>query len=119
MEIEGKVFAILPPVSGTTARGNWIRQEIVVEFKSGDFDRKLSLSFWGDKTQQLASLQVGELVRANFDLDSREYNGRWFTTAQAWKLERGIGVAPTPPMDPFDAPPVEESNFATSYNEPF
>ncbi len=113
MEIEGTVYAVLAPVSGQSARGNWVRQEMVIETKSGEFDRKLALTFWGDKTAQLANLQKGELVKVFFDLDSREFNGKWFTTAGAWKIERGMNVNNTPHFD--TPPPMEEPD----YNEPF
>ena len=111
MELEGTVYAILPIVSGSSPRGNWSRQEIVVEFKSGEFDRKLSLSFWGDKTNQIANIAVGEKVKAYFDLESREFNGKWFTTAQAWKLDRNINVAQQA------APSMEDIGPGAAYDD--
>ena len=111
MELEGVVYAILPIVSGVSPRGNWSRQEIVIEFKSGEFDRKLSISFWGDKTAQLANIAVGEQVKAFFDLESREFNGKWFTTAQAWKLDRNINVAQQ------QAPQMEEIGPDSAYED--
>lgn len=115
MEIEGTVYAILPAVTGQSPRGNWVRQEMVIEHSSGEYTNKLALSFWGDKTSQLSSLNVGERVKASFDVVSRESNGRWFTTAQAWRVERGINAAPTN-----FAPPVDEGDFnGGGYNEPF
>ncbi|MEG1635181.1 MAG: DUF3127 domain-containing protein [Rikenellaceae bacterium] len=115
MEIEGTVYAILPQVSGQSSRGSWVRQEMVIEFKSGEFNKKLSLSFWGDKTNQLANLKQGEMVKAFFDLESREFNGKWFTTAQTWKIERSI-----PQNEAMQGvPPIEEVPFSDDYNEPF
>ena len=111
MELEGIVYAILPVASGSSPRGNWSRQEIVVEFKSGEFNRKLCLSFWGDKTAQLTNVAVGERIKAFFDLESREFNGKWFTTAQAWKLERNINVASQ------TAPSMEDIGPGAAYDD--
>lgn len=114
MEIEGTVYAILPPASGQSPRGSWVRQEMIIEFKSGEFNKKLSLSFWGEKTNQLANIKPGEMVKAFFDLESREFSGKWFTTAQTWKLERNINQSSSQ-----SAPPIEEVPFSDDYNEPF
>lgn len=112
MELEGTVYAILPAVNGTSAKGNWTRQDMVIEFKSGDFNRKLSLTFWGDKTSQIANLSVGEKVKAHFDLESREFNGKWFTTAQAWRVDRNINVQQTQ-----SAPNIEEIGSSSDYED--
>jgi hypothetical protein len=92
MEITGKVFKMLPLVTGQGKNGEWRKQEFVIEIESGQFPKKVCLSLWGDKIDQ-AAITEGETVKAFFDLESREYNGRWFTEARAWRVEKGNNVA--------------------------
>ena len=44
---------------------------------------------WGDKIDQF-NIQKGETVTASIDLESREYNGRWYTDVKAWKISRDV-----------------------------
>ena len=75
MELEGTVWNVLPPVRGTSARGEWVKQEVVFE-QPGEFNRKVCVSFWGDKAQDAATLKPGEAVTISANVESREYNGR-------------------------------------------
>ena len=105
MEITGKVFKILPLVTGQGRNGEWRKLEFVLEIESGQFPKKVCLSLWGDKIDQ-SSMVEGESVKAFFDLESREYNGRWFTEARAWRIEKG-GSMPqqgTQPAEPENLP---------------
>ena len=54
---------------------------------------------WGDKIDQF-NVTEGETVTVHFDLESREYNGRWYTDVKAWRIER-----PDAQAGPQDAPP--------------
>lgn len=115
MEFEGKVMQILAPVTGTSARGPWTKQEVVFE-QPGEFGRKVCVSFWGDKAQDAAQLKEGEMVTVSVNIESREYNGRWFTEVRAWKIARTAPAAPAgAPMPPVDAfmPPVSEGAAAS------
>ena len=62
MEFEGTVVAVLPVVKGTSARGEWIKQEVVFE-QAGDFGRKVCVGFWGDRAQDAGTLKPGEKYR--------------------------------------------------------
>ena len=42
---------------------------------------------WGDKIGEF-NLQQGENVEVSVDLESREYNGRWYTDVKAWKVSK-------------------------------
>lgn len=104
MEFEGTVYKVLPQVKGTGAKGEWKKQEVVFEL-TGEFSRKVCVGFWGDKADDAAKLVPGEQVEVMFNLDSREYNGRWFTEARAWKFTRHSDAATPPPAPtPFSEP---------------
>ncbi len=112
MEFEGVVYKVLAPVTGTSARGTWTKQEVVFELP-GEFSRKVCVSFWGDKAQDATSLREGEPVMVSINLESREHNGRWFTEARAWKISRkqaeAASGAALPPLDAGDAMPYAAS----------
>ncbi len=126
MEFEGVVHKVLEPVKGQSARGEWTKQEVVFELP-GEYSRKACVSFWGDKAQDAAGLQPGDPVTVSFNIESREYNGRWFTELRAWRIARPVrgadpgGAAPYgspaagagyPPMPDRDLPPVGSSSPA-------
>lgn len=105
MEFEGTVVAVLPVVKGTSARGEWIKQEVVFE-QPGDFGRKICVGFWGDRAQDAGTLKPGEKVSIAANVESREYNGRWYTEVRAWRMSRVTAQpAAVPPAEDF--PPLD------------
>lgn len=102
MEVKGRVIQLLPLQSGMGKKGQWKKQEFIIETQA-QFPKKICLSAWGDKVDQF-KLAVGDMVTVAVDLESREYNGRWYTEARAWKLEKTAGgqqSAPTADDEPF------------------
>ena len=87
MEITGKIIVILPEVGGISKAGNeWKKQEYVLETHD-QYPKKVCFQIFGaDKIQQ-AAIQPGEEVNVHFDIDSREYQGRWFTNINAWRVD--------------------------------
>ena len=86
MEIKGKIIEILPEKSGQSANGEWRKQEYILETDS-NYPKKICFMAWGDKIGEF-NLQQGENVEVSVDLESREYNGRWYTDVKAWKVSR-------------------------------
>ncbi|MBO4820550.1 MAG: DUF3127 domain-containing protein [Prevotella sp.] len=108
MEIEGKIIFALEPKTGTSARGEWKVQEFVLETLDGQFSRKMVFSVFGEERLQRFNIQVGQDVKVSFDIDAREYNGRWFNSIRAFDVRPATQQAPTettpPPFDnPFNA----------------
>ncbi len=104
MDISGKIIQLLPVQTGQGKNGTWKKQEFILE--TGDtYPKKVCIAVWGDKID-LASFKTGEMVDVSFDVESREYNGRWYTDVKAWKIISGKqkdGAASAPvasvPMD--------------------
>lgn len=113
MELEGTVHRVLPVVKGTSARGEWSKQEIVVEM-TGDYNRKVCVSFWGDRVQDVAKLREGDKVSVSINLESREYNGRWFTEVRAWKLVKQNPDQQSAAGSSDDLPPIGMGEFESS-----
>ncbi len=108
MEVKGKIIAALPEVSGVSRNGNnWKKKEYVLE-TFDTYPRKVHFTCFGDNADKIA-LQVGQVATISFDIESREYNGRWYTDIRAWKAELeapGMGGAPVPPVVNATAPAV-------------
>ena len=86
MEIKGKIIEILPEKSGQSANGEWRKQEYILETESS-YPKKICFMAWGDKIGEF-NLKQGENVEVSIDLESREYNGRWYTDVKAWRVNR-------------------------------
>ena len=86
MEINGKIIELLPEKSGESANGTWRKQEYILE-TDAQYPKKVCFMAWGDKIDQFAIKQGEDLV-VSVDLESREYNGRWYTDVKAWKVSR-------------------------------
>ena len=86
LEISGKIFSILPSQNGEGQKGPWVKQNFVIE--TGDqYPRKICLQAWNDKAEIVSRLKQGDEVKVAIDLESREYQGKWYTDAKAWKIE--------------------------------
>ena len=109
MELNGTIYRVLPVVKGQSARGEWSKQEVVIEMP-GEFNRKVCVSFWGDKVQDVAAMREGDKVNISINIESREYNGRWFTEIRAWKVNRPAD-APVPVAPSTDFPPITADSF--------
>ena len=121
MEVKGRIIQKLDPLSGTSKAGNqWSKQEYVLETIE-NFPRKIFFDFFGDRANQYP-LNVGDLVNLSFDIESREYQGRWYTSIRGWKAEKidenavapqpQVGVAPAAPspVAPQDVPDFQQSS---------
>jgi hypothetical protein len=93
LELTGTLSQLMNEVTGTGRTGNpWVKQEFVIEFMDGQYPKKVCLSVWGqDKVNDLKQYNPGDSIKVTFNLESREYNGRWYTEARAWRLETGEG----------------------------
>lgn len=85
MQLTAKLIQLLPFQTGTGKNGEWKKQDIIVE-TDGQYPKKVCVTVWGDKINE-SQLQVGNLLKIDFDIESREYNGRWYTDIKAWKIE--------------------------------
>ncbi|WP_298064391.1 DUF3127 domain-containing protein [uncultured Rikenella sp.] len=87
MDFEVTVHMLLPLVTGQSARGEWKKQEVIFDLP-GEFNRKLCVGFWNDRAVDAAALRPGDRVALSVNIESREYNGRWYTEVRAWRMNR-------------------------------
>ena len=86
LEVKGKFIKSLEPVIGEGANGQWKKQDFVIQ-TDGQYPKEIAFTLWGDKTDILANIKKDQNVLVCFDIESREYNGRYFTNAKAWKVD--------------------------------
>ena len=111
LELEGRLARKFNVQTGTSARGAWSKQEFLFEYQEGSFPSQVCMSVWGDdKVKELDKYQVGDKVKVSFNVNSREYNGRWYTDVRAWRIESAAPAASAPSQDPgpMPPPPMEE-----------
>jgi hypothetical protein len=90
MQITAKLIQLLPLQTGTGKNGQWKKQEIIVE-TNDQYAKKICVAIWGDKADTNI-LQIGNQLKIDFDVESREYNGKWYTDVKAWRVEAADGT---------------------------
>ncbi len=90
MELVGKLIQMLPLQTGTGRNGEWKKQDVIVE-TSGNYPKKVCISIWGDKINTQV-LQTGNVLKISYELESREFNGRWYTDVRAWRIDLNEAV---------------------------
>ncbi len=121
MEISGKIIAVLAPTSGEGKNGVWRSQDYVLE-TNDQYPKKVCFNLFGDKIDKFP-LSMGDVVNVSFDVESREYNGRWYTSIRAWKVEKNA-VNVSPMVDAvsdnnFNPPPFDVENSNPGDDLPF
>jgi hypothetical protein len=86
LSITGRLIHKLPEVTGQGQNGPWSKQLFVIQ-TSDQFPKKICFEAWNDKTELIRALKKNESIEVFFNVESREYNGKWYTTLKAWKIE--------------------------------
>ena len=110
MEVVGKVVQVLPLQEGVGRNGNpWKLQGYVLETIE-NYPRKVHFEVFGEDRIKNNPCAIDQVVTVSFDIESREFNGRWYTSIRAWKIQQGdmtqqqAAVAPTAAPQPATAP---------------
>jgi hypothetical protein len=104
MEISGKIVQALPEQSGNGRNGVWKKKDYILETE-GNYPKKVCVTVWGEKIDQF-NMQEGDQVTVGIEIESREYNGRWYTDVKAWKLDKVGGGSSTGSSKPSSKPDV-------------
>lgn len=121
LELVARLIRKMPVQSGNSSRGEWSKQEFIVETLDM-YPRKVCMSVWGaDKITELKNFAEGETLRFSLNIESREYNNRWYTDVRAWRIDRntetpapasGAPVASAPQAEaPASAPLVSGADL--------
>lgn len=108
MEIIGKVVRLGNLVEGTSARGPWRKQELIIETEE-QYPRTVCLICWTNQIEEIQKFAPGQTIKAQIEISSREFNGKWYTDVRVWRFDP-VGAAAsesTPSYAP--AQPVQAS----------
>lgn len=83
----GKIIKHLPSSSGQGKNGTWERGGIAITETEAKYPKTIAISLWGDLVDVGKSLAVGTIVRVSFDVESREYQDKWYTDVKGYKIE--------------------------------
>ena len=109
MEVVGKIIQVLPEQNGVGRNGNpWKLQGYVLE-TFDQYPRKVHFEVFGEDKIKNNPCAVDQIVTVSFDIESREFNGRWYTSIRAWKIQQGdmTQAAAQPAAQPAQAAPAQ------------
>ncbi len=99
VELKGRMIKKLPVMNGESRNGNkWEKQDFVIETEE-QYPKKVCISVWGDRVRELEKFREGDMVLASVNIESREYNERWYTDIRAWRLQQDE-AGTLPPLPP-------------------
>ena len=100
MEITGKVVRLGGLTEGTSARGPWRKQDLIIETDE-QYPKTVCLTCWTNQIDEIQKMVPGQLVKAQIDISSREFNGKWYTDVRVWRFEPvGVTTGTQPAQQP-------------------
>ena len=119
MEIIGKVVQLGAEIEGNSARGPWKKQELIIETIE-QYPKKICLICWNERVNDANSFFVGQTIKAQISIESREFNGKWYTDVRAYRLDAEQPAAQPTAQQPTNQaqqqqplPPMNEEYFAS------
>lgn len=121
MEIVGKVVQLGTLIEGNSPRGPWKKQELIIETVE-QYPKKICLLCWNERVNDANSFFVGQTIKAQISIESREFNGKWYTDVRAFRfdLEQPAQQPAAQPMNQMQPqmpqqplPPMNEDYFAS------
>lgn len=87
MEAIAKLIEILPEQSGVGRASNkpWKRRSFIFETQES-YPTKMCVDFMNERADNV-NAQIGDIVKVSFDIDSHEFNGKWYTSLRGWRVE--------------------------------
>lgn len=123
MEIQGKIITAFEPRSGESARGKWMTQDFLLETQDGQFSHRMLFNVFGEERLQRFGIQEGMEVTVSFDINAREWNGRWFNDVRAFDVRpvmaNAAPVASVASAPANAAPAASETPSTPASDDPF
>ena len=103
MEIIGKVVRLGNLTEGTSARGPWRKQELIIETEE-QYPRTVCLICWTNQIEEIQKFAPGQTIKAQIEISSREFNGKWYTDVRVWRFDP-VGATTAPAAAPAQPAP--------------
>jgi len=84
MQLNVKLLQTMSLQSGMGKNGEWKKQDFIFETLDAKYPKKICATFWAENIPE--KLILGNTFTLDFDIESREYNGKWYTDVRAWKI---------------------------------
>jgi hypothetical protein len=107
MEITGKVVRLGGLTEGTSAKGPWRKQDLIIETDE-QYPKTVCLTCWTNQIDEVQRMVPGQMIKAQIDISSREFNGKWYTDVRVWRFEPVAATAPAAAPQPA-AQPVHQT----------
>ena len=121
MELIGKVVQLGTLTEGNSPRGPWKKQDLIVETIE-QFPKKVCVICWNERVNEANSFFVGQTLKIQISIESREYNGKWYTDVRAFRFDleqpaqqpaaQPMNQMPPQPQQP-PLPPMNDDYFAS------
>lgn len=97
MTIKGKLVTATEPVVGVSKNGNdWVKQSFIVTQQGERYTSTIAVEVFGkDRIMQFVEFAPGSQVEVDCAVESREYNGRWYSEVRGLSI-RAMGAAHNP-----------------------
>lgn len=123
MEIQGKVVRLGNLTEGTSPRGAWRKQELIIETIE-QYPKQVCLVCWGDRVAEAQNFTPGQTIKAQISIESREFNGKWYTDVRPFRFDLDAPQQAQPMMQQpmqqpqeFAAPQPQNNIPVTDYFE--
>lgn len=93
--LEGKLVKMLDLQQGVSTRGAWKKQEFILETEE-QYPKKVCIACWGERVEDITKYAPGSMLKVSVNLESREWNNKWFTDIKAWRIEPLQAGTPSP-----------------------
>ena len=107
MEITGKVVRLGGLTEGTSAKGPWRKQDLIIETDE-QYPKTVCLTCWTNQIDEVQRMVPGQMIKAQIDISSREFNGKWYTDVRVWRFEPVAATTPAAAPQPA-AQPVHQT----------
>lgn len=108
MEIIGKVVRLGTLTEGTSARGPWRKQDLIIETEE-QYPRTVCLICWTNQIDEIQKFAPGQTIKAQIEISSREFNGKWYTDVRVWRFDPVGAAAPAAASEPAQQPSMHQT----------
>ena len=117
MEIQGKVVRLGNLTEGTSPRGAWRKQELIIETIE-QYPKQVCLVCWGDRVAEAQNFTPGQIIKAQISIESREFNGKWYTDVRPFRFDIDAPQQAQQFQQPMQQPMMQPQQFAVpSYEQ--
>lgn len=110
MEIQGKITKVLEPITFNGKNGTMRRYGFILSDEDPRYPKIIKFDVLGDEKWAHWNVHVGQTRTVSFDIESREWNSKWYTSCNVWNIKPAEQVYQNQQVVPQQAPQVTQTN---------